>query len=78
MVNKSQVETKTQVPGGNQCAGSNPASSNQGVYMDAVKEATKIVGRYAIKQWINDVLGFLLIKIVVTLIVLGIAILIRM
>lgn len=51
--------------------------------MDAVKEATKIVDRYAedqqlIKDWFNDVVGILAIEVFVTLIVLGIATLIRM
>jgi hypothetical protein len=56
--------------------------------MNAVKEANKIVDNYeawkrvdvkaTVKQWFLNVLGYLLIEIFVTLIVIGTVTLIRM
>ena len=51
--------------------------------MDLVKEANKVVSRYAadqilIKQWFKNVLGFLLLEIFVTLVVISAVTLIRM
>lgn len=51
--------------------------------VDAVKEANKVVSRYAadqilIKQWFKNVLGFLLLEIAVTAIIISAVTLIRM